>query len=292
LAFTYNDDGTAMHVDQISVDPETAPPTESTAGSIAFADVQAGKTHTAGFVPLEAGDVGTFSLDPINDGGGSGSVAWHFTVNNADIAFLAPGQTLTQDCAVTVADNFGGTAVQDVAVVIHGTSPQNLTVNPGATLDIGSAFGGSVTFASSTGTLQLDTSTAFTGQVSGLSGLDTLDLRDITAGASAAVNFSGTASGGTLTVSDGTHIANINLLGDYTSSTFVASDGGHGGTSVVDPPAAGNPSIPNVGLLANHMASAFATGSASGVITVTQATIPADAIVVTLPQHACMMSGP
>jgi hypothetical protein len=34
----------------------------------------------------------------------------HFTVNSADIAFLAPGQTLTQDYAVTVADNFGGTA--------------------------------------------------------------------------------------------------------------------------------------------------------------------------------------
>ena len=111
--------------------------------------------------------------DPLNDNGGSGSVAWHFTVNSADIAFLAPGQTLTQDYAVTVADNFGGTAAQNVPMAIHGASPQNLTVNPGATLDIASAFGGSVTFASSTCTLQLDTSTAFTGQAAELEALAT-----------------------------------------------------------------------------------------------------------------------
>jgi hypothetical protein len=74
--------------------------------------------------------------DPLNDNGGSGSVAWHFTVNSADIAFLAPGQTLTQDYAVTVAD----ISAAPPRIAIHGASPQNLTVNPGATLDIASAF--------------------------------------------------------------------------------------------------------------------------------------------------------
>jgi len=45
---------------------------------------------------------------------------------------------------------------------------------------------------------------------------------------------SGTASGGTLTVTDGSHTANIALLGHYMASTFVTSSDGHGGTNVVD----------------------------------------------------------
>jgi hypothetical protein len=43
--------------------------------------------------------------------------------------------------------------------------------------------------------------------------------------------------GGMLVVTDGTHTANIPLLGNYLTSTFVPSNNGHGGTSVVDPPA-------------------------------------------------------
>jgi hypothetical protein len=40
-----------------------------------------------------------------------------------------------------------------------------------------------------------------------------------------------------LTVTDGSHTANIVLLGDYTASTFNVSSDGQGGTFVVDPPA-------------------------------------------------------
>ena len=47
--------------------------------------------------------------------------------------------------------------------------------------------------------------------------------------------YSGDASGGTLTVTDGSHTAQIALLGNYLASTFVASSDGHGGTMVVDP---------------------------------------------------------
>ncbi|HEY5130523.1 MAG TPA: hypothetical protein VIJ35_25090 [Bradyrhizobium sp.] len=53
-----------------------------------------------------------------------------------------------------------------------------------------------------------------------------------------------TATGGTLHVTDGTHTANIALLGNYLASTFVASSDGHGGTSVIDPPAAANQNNP------------------------------------------------
>jgi myo-inositol-hexaphosphate 3-phosphohydrolase len=58
--------------------------------------------------------------------------------------------------------------------------------------------------------------------------------------------YSGNSSGGTLSVTDGSHTVNIALLGNYLASTFVASSDGHGGTSIIDPPAANqnNPLAP------------------------------------------------
>jgi hypothetical protein len=38
--------------------------------------------------------------------------------------------------------------------------------------------------------------------------------------------------GGTLSVGDGMHMANIALLGSYMASTFVAASDGHGGTLI------------------------------------------------------------
>ena len=45
----------------------------------------------------------------------------------------------------------------------------------------------------------------------------------------------GNSAGGTLTVTDGTHTAQIALQGDYLSSTWTLSSDGSGGTVVVDP---------------------------------------------------------
>jgi serralysin len=47
----------------------------------------------------------------------------------------------------------------------------------------------------------------------------------------------GASTSGLLTVSDGTHTANINLLGNYLSSTFVPSSAGQAGTNIVAPAA-------------------------------------------------------
>ena len=66
-----------------------------------------------------------------------------------------------------------------------------------------------------------------------------LDLVDIGFVNANEATFSGTATGGTLSVTDGTHIAKIALLGNYLASTFVAQSDGHGGTIVFDPPAIG-----------------------------------------------------
>jgi VCBS repeat-containing protein len=123
LHFSYADDGVGMLLDEVSVNAATGPATETADGTIAFADVETGDTHTASFVPNESGYVGTFSLDDsVTESPGSGSVGWHFTVNNADIQFLSLGQTLTQTYTVNVADNHGGTVAQDVTVTIAGAN--------------------------------------------------------------------------------------------------------------------------------------------------------------------------
>jgi hypothetical protein len=65
-------------------------------------------------------------------------------------------------------------------------------------------------------------------------GHDAIDFADIGFGASSTLGYSANAdnSGGTLSVGDDTHMANIALLGSYMSSTFVAGSDGHGGTLV------------------------------------------------------------
>ena len=121
-----------------------------------------------------------------------------------------------------------------VAVSANNTP---FTIGAGQTVEIASPYSGVVAFASSTGTLKLDASTAFTGTVGGQLAIgDVIDLADITAGANATIGYTGNNSPGTLTVSDGTHTASIGFLGDYSLANFTASNDGHGGTSVVDPP--------------------------------------------------------
>ena len=97
-----------------------------------------------------------------------------------------------------------------------------------------------MTFAGTTGTLILDDAVAFTGQVSGLPGSDALDLADVSYGANTTATFLGNTDGGTLTVTDGTHTANIALQGNYLSSSWTLSSDGNGGTIVVDPVSSNN----------------------------------------------------
>jgi len=114
------------------------------------------------------------------------------------------------------------------------------TVGAGATAELTSTYSGTVSFAGPTGTLKIDHSSGFNGKIAGQLAIgDVIDLADISAGANALIGYSGGNSPGTLTVSDGTHTANIALLGNYSLANFIASSDGHGGTSVVDPPLAG-----------------------------------------------------
>lgn len=137
LQFSYENDGTGMILDSVNVSPATGPATESAAGSLSFSDVDPGDTHSASFVPGDGRYFGTFSLDPVSEAGGAGTVAWHFTVDNSDIQFLAQGQTLTQDYLVTIADNNGGSTTQSVTVTIIGTNDAPTAVGETVITDVG-----------------------------------------------------------------------------------------------------------------------------------------------------------
>jgi hypothetical protein len=104
------------------------------------------------------------------------------------------------------------------------------------------ASGQTVTFdANSTGTLKLDNSPGFAGTVSGLALGNYIDLTDVQFASLQAPTYTPNAdnTGGTLTVTDGQHTANIALLGQYMAGSFATSADGHGGTLITEHPAAG-----------------------------------------------------
>lgn len=138
LSFTYSDDGNGLILDGVSVNTETPPAVQTTAGHIAFTDVDPGDTHTVSVTPDGADYVGTFTVDPVTESGGSGSTNWHFSVNNADIQFLAQNQVLTQTYSVNVTDENGATTTQDIAVVLHGQNDAPTAVGETVVTDAGS----------------------------------------------------------------------------------------------------------------------------------------------------------
>ncbi|WP_439375552.1 beta strand repeat-containing protein [Bradyrhizobium sp. DASA03120] len=104
-----------------------------------------------------------------------------------------------------------------------------------ATLELGGASSTGVTFdAVGNGLLQLDHAINFSGLVSGFNAGDQIDLHDIlsASGASASYTANDAGTGGTLSVTDGVHTANIGLLGQYTSDEFELASDGAGGTLI------------------------------------------------------------
>jgi hypothetical protein len=102
-----------------------------------------------------------------------------------------------------------------------------------ASLEIGGASSIEAKFDfSATGTLKLDHAANFTGSVAGLASGDQLDLHDILFGAGTTATYTAnqTGDGGTLSVSDGTHTANIGILGQYSGAGFTTSAENGGGT--------------------------------------------------------------
>lgn len=160
------------------------------------------------------------------------------TVSNADTlsfqgdqpGFYPRGQTVTNDGLIDI---------QAGTVNLHSNllGSGQIAIGDGSTLELSGSAASSQTirFTSGAGLLQLDQSAAFGAHVSGFTGNDQIDFTDIGFVSASEAIFAGDATGGILTVSDGTHTAKVALVGDYLASTFVASSDGLGGVMVVDP---------------------------------------------------------
>jgi len=131
---------------------------------------------------------------------------------------------------------------------LSASSPLTVPIQPGstpidgrATYEIGEAFGGNLSLdTGANAMLKIDHAADFRGAVAGFDGSDVLDLADVAFGKNTTLGYAANSSntGGTLTVSDGTHTADISLLGQYMAGSFVMSADGFGGTQIQNPPAA------------------------------------------------------
>jgi hypothetical protein len=113
----------------------------------------------------------------------------------------------------------------------------------GTALIGGAASSEDTTFAAvGDGMLKLDHSSAYTGTVSGFNEGDRLDIVDVLSGTDTTLVFTANqaGSGGTLTVSDGMHTANISLNGQYSANGFHISADSSAGTLVTYLPLATN----------------------------------------------------
>ncbi len=191
-----------------------------------------------------AGMLGAGKLVLVNQSGGT------ITGNDPTALIIDTGANVISNAGVISNTGAGGTTIAG-AVANAGTlaaSGGTLTIKGAvtgagtvrlnaATVALLSTFTENVTFTGATGVLELHKSQTYTGTITGLSktGGSQLDLADIVFGSKTKATYSGTATSGTLTVTDGTHTAHIKLAGDYTASTFVVASDGHGGSLVHDP---------------------------------------------------------
>jgi hypothetical protein len=189
-----------------------------------------------------AGRIGDAEMALVNEGAGvivqTGSATLTIdtgtsTIANAGTIEATGAGGLTIVSAVNnsgVLEAAGGDLTLSGAVAGTGMAVINA-----ATLDAGGAFMQNVTFGGRSGELELADATAYSGAISGFSdtGATSLDLRDIGFVGAGEATFSGTMSGGVLSVTDGAHTARITLKGNYVGASFVASSDGHGGTDVI-----------------------------------------------------------
>jgi autotransporter passenger strand-loop-strand repeat protein len=224
-----------------------------------------GTTVNSGFEVVWSG--GFSQSATINTGSGFDFIvgsSFHQTLNGGAEFVVAHG--IADETQI----NKGGIQVINSATAISGTIKAGGTqiVEAGGTAFNTSIDGGlmevqsggttgaiPVTFTANGGDLQLDFSQAFSGLISGFASPvgvnEVLDLRDVTFTGATKVTFAeapGNTSG-TLTVTDGTHTANLTLLGQYSTANFSLASDGAGGTFVRDPALVGSAASP---VLAAH----------------------------------------
>jgi hypothetical protein len=214
------------------------------------ADAVVGATTTATLTNADrimgAGHIGGGSMILLNQGAGVIDGTGALSIDTGAQSIVNAGLIeATGAGVVSVASAVNNSGVLEAAkgtLIVNGvvTGAGKLMIENGGTADFASAFTENVTFAVGGGTLELASSQGYSGTITGFANTGAkLDLADIDYGAGTKATYSGTTSAGVLTVTDGTHTAKIHLAGNFTGSTWILAGDGHGGTTVVDPPAAG-----------------------------------------------------
>ena len=127
----------------------------------------------------------------------------------------------------------------NVDVIGNVTGNGTALIEGAALLEFGGASDAQVTFGdNSLGTLKLDHSVDFNGMIFGLKSGEKIDLSDINfgTGVTSIYTANGSGSGGTLTVTDGTHTANIALSGTQAVQGYSVASDGHAGTVITFDP--------------------------------------------------------
>jgi hypothetical protein len=239
----------------------TAPTITQVLVSPASGEVTTGHAMRITLDTSEAVKVGGTPVLLLNDGGVASYDAVHSTATALAFNYTVAAGQVTTDLQVSgvqlpttssIADLAGNNANLSAAgaglglqINTTNTGPAgpnggNFTISGSTELELFGASVANVTLASGdTGTLRLDASSQFNGTVAGLALGNYLDLADIAFGGSTTLGYTpnGSNTGGMLNATDGTHIANIALLGQYMASSFVMASDGHGGTVISDPPA-------------------------------------------------------
>jgi hypothetical protein len=174
----------------------------------------------------------------------SGSSSFAGSISGAGIVQVQNGATATFNGAVTGSETF---TIANTSTAIFNTGVSgsgSLLLWGSGSVELSGADSENVTFASgANGTLKLDHSLTapFSGSLSGLNTINKVDLADLGwKSGKMTASFSGTAAGGTLTVSNGKNNVALKLLGDYTSSSWTLAKDSSGGTLVTDPPVTGS----------------------------------------------------
>jgi hypothetical protein len=130
--YWYLDDVSAV---PIGPNQNPDPGTELRTGTITFADTEAADTHKVSVTPEGTGYLGNFVADLTQDstGGDPGNVTWNFTVSDAALASLAPGQVVTQNYDVIITGTDEAPVEQTVTVQLVGIAvPTGFIFTPDA----------------------------------------------------------------------------------------------------------------------------------------------------------------
>ena len=238
----------------------TAPTVTKVVSSVTTGEVTTGHNIRITLDTSEAVNVSGAPVLLLNDGGTASYDAAHSTATALAFNYTVAAGQVTTDLVVSgielpsasaIADLAGNNAnlsgasanlglrINTTATGSAGPSGGNFSITGSTELELFGASTANVTFApGDTGILKLDAASQFNGTVSGLALGNELDLADIAFGANTTLGYAPNAgnTGGTLNLMDGSHTANILLLGNYMASSFVTASDGHGGTLIADPP--------------------------------------------------------